>query len=219
MNSMTINMRDIKIIREFKGLKIEMCMIYAWNDISFDYEFSIEGKILPMVKIGCIQHYADGGNPILNNFEDVVGTDIYATLTYGRVCQTEEDDKPSYIEVFECGVDEGMYPLENKEYEVLFYDKSEIVSVLYEMANECLDMYNSKKMDKIASEREQGAKLVKCCGNCIENRINKDDGYMHCELFGIPTDLFYSACECYKEGYVTSNDLIEEILEVEDFTF
>ena len=212
-------MRDIKVVREFKGLKIEMSMMYAYDDISFDYDFSIEGEILPMVKIGCIKTYADGGNLVLNNFEDVIGSEIYVTLTCGRVCQTEDDDKPSYIEVFECGVDEGMYPLENKEYEVLFYNKEDIVSTLYEMANECLNIFNSKKIDKITNERELGVEPIKCCGNCIENRINKEDGYMHCELLGIPTDLFYSACECYKQGHRTSNDLVEEILEVESFIF
>ena len=213
------NTRDINVEKEFKGLKFSMCILPIDDGYGgIDFEFSISGDILPMVEIGMIEHYAEGGELYLNDYEDVCGSKIYVPLTYGRVCQGEDDEEPTYIEVFECGVDEGIYILEEDRYKVLAYDKNEIVNILYSMANECKQIYESAKMDEISESREYGADTIKCCGNCLENRIEESDGYMHCELFGIPTDLFYSACEYYK-GCTDSDDVIKEIIKVESFVF
>lgn len=136
-------MKKINITRNFKDLKISMCPMGAYSSYDMDYEFSITGNSLPMVRIGKITPYSEGGELILDNFEDAIGSDIYTTMSWGRVCQTEDDIYPSYTEIFEIGVDEGMYDVTNSKYTILNYDKDEIISFLFDMANECKREYVS----------------------------------------------------------------------------
>lgn len=136
-------MKKINITRNFKDLKISMCPMGAYSSYDMDYEFSITGNSLPMVRIGKITPYSEGGELILDNFEDATGSDIYATMSWGRVCQTEDDIYPSYTEIFEIGVDEGIYDVTNSKYTILNYDKDEIISFLFDMANECKREYVS----------------------------------------------------------------------------
>lgn len=131
------------ITRNFKDLKISMCPMGAYSSYDMDYEFSITGDNLPMVRIGKISAYCDGGELILDNFEDIIGSDIYTPLDYGRICQTEDDIYPSYTEIFEVGVDEGMYDVADSKYTILNYDKDEIISFLFDMARECQREYIS----------------------------------------------------------------------------
>lgn len=138
-----MNKRDVNIKRNFKGLEIYMCPMGAYSSYDMDYEFSITGNSLPMVRIGKITPYSEGGELILDNFEDATGSDIYATMSWGRVCQTEDDIYPSYTEIFEIGVDEGIYDVTNSKYTILNYDKDEIISFLFDMANECKREYVS----------------------------------------------------------------------------
>lgn len=136
-------MKKINITRNFKDLKISMCPMGAYSSYDMDYEFSITGNSLPMVRIGKITPYSEGGELILDNFEDAIGSDIYTTMSWGRVCQTEDDIYPSYTEIFEIGVDEGIYDVTNSKYTILNYDKDEIISFLFDMANECKREYVS----------------------------------------------------------------------------
>ena len=136
-------MKKINITRNFKDLKISMCPMGAYSSYDMDYEFSITGNSLPMVRIGKITPYSEGGELILDNFEDATGSDIYTTMSWGRVCQTEDDIYPSYTEIFEIGVDEGIYDVTNSKYTILNYDKDEIISFLFDMANECKREYVS----------------------------------------------------------------------------
>lgn len=134
-------MKNINITRNFKGLEISMCVMGAYTVADMDYEFSIKGANLPMVNIGKISAYCDGGKLILDDFKDVIGSDIYVPLTYGRVCQGDDDIYPSYTDIFEGGVDYGMYDITDDKYKIINYDKDEIVSVLFDMAKECQRLY------------------------------------------------------------------------------
>ena len=51
---------------------------------------------------------------------------------------------------------------------------------------------------------------VKCCGNCVELKI-ENDGYIHCEYYGVSIGLFDT---CDKHSMFNRGDsLIEEIIE------
>ena len=154
-------MERIDITRYYKDLKINMCVMRAYSVADMDYEFSISGNNLPMVQIGKISAYCDGGKLLLDEFENVIGSEIYVPLTYGRVYQDENDVYPSCIQVFEVGINEGIYEIEEEQYKILNYDKNEIISVLSDMAKECQKLY-IKSLDikpkdiKIVSKILQG---------------------------------------------------------------
>lgn len=154
------NMERIDITRYYKDLKINMCVMEAYSVADMDYEFSITGNNLPMVRIGKISAYCDGGKLILDDFEDVIGSDIYATLSYGRICQAEEDIHPSYTEIFEVGVHHGIYDIADSKYNILNYNKDEIISLLFDMAKECQREY-IKTLNITHSDVKHIAKILR----------------------------------------------------------
>jgi len=203
-------MKGINITRNFKGLKISMCVMGAYTTDDMDYEFSITGDNLPMVRIGKISAYCDGGELILDNFEDIIGSDIYTPLDYGRICQTEDDIYPSYTEIFEVGVDEGMYDVADSKYTILNYDKDEIISFLFDMARECQREYISTLNIKY-SDIEYISKFLK--GKVLYNGKSTFNLRYNSEINSIILDSEYGfgLCEIEVEKDMSSKDIFDLI--------